>query len=461
MPRLFSSRACLAVVTALLVVVLASNSGAGGKAKCEEPLVFSDATLNTYIRGFRGVSEPSLPMGEAGEQLAVLLQFASLSSQIGYGSLGIIYLTDNSDRSNVRMFDPPDCSSDMILARITGRKSGSQGELQKGHAAVVLSGWFEELEGKLYLLMQVDFLRREVDETIEIPLPDINHRDLNFTGQLPRTSINLSPRKFARTDLSRIEQAYQDNILVRDRPDTTAAGAAIDIFQNEDYAFSITRADSRWLELRFSSWRSGWVKVPEAIGETGLRDLLPDLYFLDATAIYLQTRALANSLSPDRYRRHLRDFEEHRRQFEKRARPGADQSALGLLYAMHGFLLLSGPEAETGIEQAAADFAKAADLMPTNGNAQVLASLARFAKKYFAHPSGVDSAMNVATSQLELELLKAIDAEPGNFNAKVNLERLYVLRERLGDTGWATERVAQLRNKLRSNAQLEALVPKH
>lgn len=78
--------------------------------------------------------------------------------------------------------------------------------------------------------------------------------------------------------------------------------------------------------------------MPHDIGGLGLRELLPELYFMDAAAQYPQTRTDGADYYPERYNRHLEKFESLMSDFERRTQGAGYMRAPGLLRSMHAVL---------------------------------------------------------------------------------------------------------------------------
>jgi len=442
------------VATSTLIVIGAAAGVQSGElaSSCEEPLVFSGAAVNNYVKPFTGVKDPTLPLDESGRMLGLLVLFDGLYSQIGHGSLGFINLVVDP-RSKT------DCSDKAILERVMGKRCCAKDQVRPGHAVTLLSGSFETIGDDIYLMLKVEFMRKNVEETVDIPLVDAAGENQRFTGRLPRTSVFLTPRRFTRVQLFQVADAYLSDVRLRESPSDSVSGELLEGNIGEGFSFTVLEARDDWMRIepwgvRGRNRDPGWVKIPRAIGQANLRDLLPGLYFLDATAIYLQTVVAGETIAPGRYRRNLRGFEERREQFRRRAGKGGDQKALGLLDAMHGFMLLSSAQPAAALDQAAEDFAQAAELLPSNTDALGLAAISRFSISFRDRTQTEEFVRGSALPELEKTLLRIIDADPGDFYGKVNFERLCVLRQQLGDSGWETPDISRLRERLRADSLL-------
>ena len=426
--------------------------GGGMTRSCRELIVFEGANVNNYVKQFAGVTDPELPLDRTGRMLALLVQLDGLYSQIGYGPLGYVYVKTGED-------DPRTCTNELILKRVMGEECCSGGELQEGRAALLLSGHFQRAEDQIYLLTSVEFLRKGTDETVGVPSQVPGEDQIDFIAQLPRSAVSFAPRKFSKEQLLQVADAYSEVMYVREAPSDDARARKIEPFDIDGFSYYIEEVRQGWLKIR--SYRgglpSGWVRVPEDIGGLGLRELLPELYYMDAAAVYLQTRIGGRDLSPARRARHLKKFESLLRAFAERTRGPGDRRALGLLKSMHATLMLErpGPKiTEKELKRIAHVAAEAADLLPTSTEARALAALSRFAVSI---QSG-DSSFSRIAPRLEQDLLEVLSTDPANAYVKANLEKLWRLRT-TNDRGiWKTEKLSALRERFLRDRGVQQLL---
>lgn len=421
-------------------------------SSCKKLIVFEGGNVNNYVKQFAGVTDPYLPLDQAGKMLSLLIQLDGLYSQIGYGPLGYVYIKTAGG-------DPYTCSNEMILRRIMGEKCCSKGKLQEGRAALLLSGQFQRVKNQIYLLTSVEFLRKGISETARIPSGMLREKKNSFIVQLPDTAVSFAPRKFTRQQLYQVANAYSDVMYIRDKPNINAKLEKIDPFDIDGFSYYIEEVRQDWLKIRSYSSKlpSGWVKVPHDIGGLGLRVLLPELYFMDATAVYLQTRIAGMDFSSNRYARHLEKFEILMRAFEKRIHRPSDRRALGLLNSMHAMLMLERPGSKitksemTRISTAAAE---AAELLPTSSQARSMAALTRFA----AMIRFGDVPFSGVASSLEKDLLRVMSTDPANVYVKANLEQLWRLRINYDNSNWQTDKLTALRKRFLQDDRVQQLV---
>ncbi len=425
--------------------------GGGIARSCRELIVF-EGNVNNYVKQFTGVKDPSLPLDQAGKMLSLLIQLDGLYSQIGYGSLGYVYIQTEHD-------DPDTCLNELILRRIMGEECCANGKLQEGRAALLLSGQFQNVKDQIYLLISLEFLRKGISETSLIPSGVAAENQISFVTRLPVTKVTFAPRKFTERQLYQVANAYSDVMYVRAQPNIDAKMRKIEPFDIDGFFYYIEEVREDWLKIRSYRSRlpSGWIKVPHDIGGLGLRELLPELYFMDATALYMQIRIAGVDFSSKRYAQYLEKFEYLMRAFEKRTQRPSDRYALGLLKSMHAMLMLerSGLKTTEGeMKKISAAAFEAAELLPTSGEAQSMAALTRFA----ALIQSGDVSFSRAASSLEKNLLKILSTDPANVYVKANLERLWRIRISNDKSNWQTDKLIALRKRFLQNKRVQQLV---
>ncbi len=432
-------------------LLLPSLIYAGGQAGADAPNVFHGANVNNYVLQFKGLENPERQVDKTARLLCYLIQFDGIYSQIGFGPLGYTYLLPHpsDEQSNKR---------ETVLARLTGKMPTDGGTIDSGKGLILLSGRFERIGEDIYLMTTIDFLRRDESEIIPFQLPGGGDSAAVLAGQLPRNTVSFTPRKFTRRQLADVEKAYRRYLVVRPRPDLTAHGSPYNPLDVANLTFSVT-ARKGWLRIEPhipEPVPGGWVQIPKDVGDLGLRDLLPELYFMDATAIYLQTRIRNADLSPRTFDRHLREFAARRSAFNRRARPGGDQDAAGLLDAMYGCLLLLRDTSKATLDEATVAFQKSAGKIPSSANARTLSSLAEFSRDVRAVQTTPAGKIDVErTNRLQRQLLQSVKAAPSDVLGKANLDQLYQWREKQGDTSFVTPKVKAFRQILQTDPKLK------
>ncbi len=419
---------------------------------CSELIVFEGGNVNNYVKQFEGLTDTYIPLGQAGKMLSLLVQLDGLYSQIGYGPLGYIYIQTDND-------SPATCANDLIFKRIAGEACCSDGELQEGRGATLLSGYFESVEGQIYLLTNVAFLRKGVDETARIHSGVSQGNQNHFMLRLPGTSVSFTPRKFTEQQLYQAATAYSDVMYVRESPNADAKMYEIDPFDIEEFSYYVEEVGQGWIKIRSfrAGFPSGWVKVPEDIAGLGLRELLPELYFMDAAALYLQIRISGYGFSPERYKKYTEKFESLLDAFERRAGGASDLHALGLLKSMHVMIMLEDPgltPTEEGIGKVSKAAAEAAELLPTSSEARSTASLTRLAASIRVE----DKSFSSAGPALERDLLEVLSRDPENVYIKANLEKLWRLRSNIDEKYHPTEKLLSLRERFLKDARVQNLL---
>ncbi len=422
---------------------------------CRELIAFPGANVNNYVKQFSDIDEAGESrFFDAGRRLALLVQLDGLYSQVGNGSVGYIYIGTSHDR-------PGECTSRAIKERILGKRCCSNGQVKDGNGATLLSGYFHREGDQNHLLTTIDFFRKGESETLAFSPWQESVPQAVFSMQLPEATISFDPRKFSERRLAAVDSAFLEVMSIRREPDTASVAKKLRPFEMEAFSYAVEEVRGDWMKIRshHPHLPSGWIKVPGDIGDTGLRDLLPELYFMDAAALYMQTRIARARLSPEAFGRNLGKFARLAGEFEKRVQGPGDQRALGLLKSMQAFLLLEQPDEA----KAAADGGRisalaleAADLQPTSTEAQSMAALARFC----ATSKPWDKPSESGTDSLEKDLLRILSADPGNNFAKLNLLRTWDLRSRQGKADSQTPKIANLRQRFLQDTEVAQLVKK-
>lgn len=426
---------------------------AGGiTSSCEDIIVFTGGNVNNYVKQFSGVTDPDLPLDKAGKMLALLVQLDGLYSQIGYGSLGYVYI----------QADPRDdeCSNEKIRKRIMGEVCCRNADLMEGRGMILLSGQFQKVRDQIYLLTSLEFVRKGVDETVRIPFGSGRINESSFIALLPFSAVSFAPRKFTEQQLYEVANAYTDVMYVREKPNISSNPKIIEPFDIDGFSYYVEEIKKDWLKIKSYKYGlpSGWVKIPQDIGGLGLRDLLPELYFMDATALYLQTRISGRDFSPEKYTRYLKKFEKLMREFEEKTKSTSDQYAVGLLNSMYAILLLERPGpilTRPEINQISALTSVAASLLPTSNEAKSMAALTRFAVQV---RSGEISLSDAGLS-LEKYLLNILSTDPSNIYIKANLVQLGEMNIAIDKSNLEySHKITALRERFRKDTRVLKLI---
>lgn len=440
-----ASQAIIVCLFALLVVPV--NVFAGGQSGCKHILSFRGAYVNNYVKEFEGVSTLKVPekLQKSGNQLSQLIQLDGLYSQIGYGPLGYVFI-DTSKSS------PKSCANENLLKNIND-------ELVDKRGALLLSGNFQQVNDQIYLLTQLDFLRKGLDETISLAIPNSTKNEA-FIVQLPMSSISFSPRKFSEVQMFDVFKAYEKYMQVRKSPSPTAKIKQLNISKRKGFAYSVEEVRDGWLKLKSRSpgFPSGWIEVPGNIGELGLRDLLPELYFVDAVAVYLQIRVgiQQQKISIKSYSNKLKRFESLLNKFSARAKGVNDRRALGLLQTLQIALILDNPEFifdKQTVNKIENLTKQAAIAYPTSRETRSLMVLTKYISTIHK-----DEKTENAIVTLENELLKIISSDPLNSYAKANLERLWRVRQTQDKKDWQTDKIIALRERFKNDQKVKRLL---
>ena len=429
------------LLLAVLFVFYGTEVNAASMSVCRNPKVFESANINNYVKEFSGVTQFELPeiAAKTGHMLAHLVQLDGLYSQIGYGPVGYVFVRTDLE-------GPHECANENII-------NGVERRLKKGHGYSLLSGHFEQINEEVYLLTTISFGRKYIEELIKFTYEVDANILAEFEAKLPNTKISFSPRHFTQEQLLGVLHEYQKHMNIWRNPGDSTPLHNIDPSELQEFAYSIEEVQPQWFKIRSytGALPSGWMQIPEKIGKLGLRDLVPELYFMDAVAMYAQIR-----VNPDDelYMHRLLRFEELLAEFTEHSQGVGDRHALGILKSMHVALLAENPDGASAeaSDRIAGISREAAELVPTNRDITTLAALAEFLKA----SRESEQTRTRALAQLEKGLLTLLSTDPGNDYIKANLERVWRLPR--SNESWETNSIKSLRQRFSENADVQALL---
>lgn len=400
------------IILASCVFASVGSALAGGvRYPCNNPLVFEGADINNYIRAFDGISGSVTRLDTLGAEVSLLIQFDALYSQVGLGRIGAVQL--------VPEVGDHVCSDESIMDKLLGKADGARGQVKKGGGIILFSGRFEIVDEEVYLISRIEFVRKGQDERILLPRMEGSGAS-PLVGMLPRNDITFSPRKLSKQELVDISNAYDRYIRVHRKQSEDDKGERINASGSDVAAFFIKDISQGWLKIEWYGTRStGYVKVPERVGQFGLRELMPELYFMEATAVYLSLMVREEDFSEEDYQTGINRFDKLRNTFERHCEGRSDREALALLDAMSGFLYMAKAVDSNKINEAANRFARTAEQMPANTNALMLNVLGQYAKTVWK-PNLTADTLNTAEILVTEKLVQLIKIDPLNDVAKQN-----------------------------------------
>ena len=190
----------LLVGLGLLIALPSSAHAIAFSAPCDAPYVFSNAAVNVVVLPYSQPAAFKETLTKSGEQLAALVQLESMLAIAKYGSIGLVQLVG----------DPREgCTPDEVLPKLLGQKDGAMEALRPGGGLVLVWGRIYESGADLFVQSFIRFVRRGVNETIDIPVANRTLR-----GQLTSQAFACTPRRIAVRDL---EDAFVRDQEVRAR----------------------------------------------------------------------------------------------------------------------------------------------------------------------------------------------------------------------------------------------------
>lgn len=380
---------------------------------CDAPTLFPDAALNVVVLPY---SQPkALPLADdrVGQRLAALVELEALLTVVKFGSVGLVQLVGNDEK----------CATDVVFEKL-------HGQLKSGRGLILVWGRIFQAGDDLYVQSYLRFLRRNVAETIELPIAG-----RRLSGRLTSQAWACPPRKVSLRDLQGIQQQFAGSRLLRSSPDDKAAFVTIPEGSGP-YSFSILGVRGDWVQLQPTARRqtlpTGWLRARSENTQWPLRNRMPELGLVEGIGGYLAARVSSN-VPPDA----LGAADAALAQYLARWKDGAliaaeDAAKSGVTLAvavpeqLRGFIALErGAISNDALTAAADHFTKAADILPYSGDARNLAIMTRLALALQqAAPS--QSASQSAHGYVE-SFLAAVGTEPTNPVVLANLETLYDL----------------------------------
>lgn len=413
-------------------------------APCAEPVLFPGADINLIVIPYAlgGPDEnyklrpdiDALARSDASGKLANLIQLDTLYSLRYPVGMAVVHLMPSGEPCG-----PDDVRQDL------------EAQLADGKGLILLWGNFLEEEGHVYVQSYLELFRKERGDLVEITV-DVLGGEIQLTGGSSQRALGFAPRILTEDDLARIGEAGDRARLIWSDP---VGGHVVDELPasvEAPYAYYVTEVAPASGRMRIRPHEmlgggDGWV---EASRDWPLREMLPELYFVDGIMGYLAARIIAEERpegawggrimpgdgAAEPWMRRLADARERSQEafarFRERAAEGGaegdlDQrasAALSLLYAGMLDLLalgdgLEGLESEAALlERAARAFAAASELLPYRSDALTLEGVAR-AGLAAIDPDQVARAIEAWRAALSLD--------PGDRIAAANLAAVYRL----------------------------------
>jgi len=412
--RIARRRCYLSQLLLGLVVCLLKPGGdalAGGVAPCQMPFAFEDAAVNAIILPFFYEAGDANDGASLGEQLSALVQGEVLLSMLKYQSVGAVRLYGTR---------PNDCDPSRVIGQLT---HGNSGRVRSGNGLVLVWGRIYVEGQKILLQTYVRFLRRDVEDVINVALPGQNGAELALQGRLPAEAVATQPRAISRQDLDEVRAAYRRTLVVRQQPEDSAPGTPIDLHPSLPINYAVVKVKGDWMYIDSrGAGPSGWLKGRGDSKGWELRKFMPELGFVDAIIGYERLNAAAApplSLQPA-YGWISTELAE----YEEAVGTNASPLAVAVGRTLKGFLLWTKTPEEgraPARKQAAELFADAMQILPQYTETRNLAAITQ-AYRTGGAPTAFS---NDAVRQLDADLLGALAVDGHNKTVLGNLERLY------------------------------------
>ncbi len=403
------------LVVALLLSALTLPSWAMARRPCSDPAVFQSAAVNALVLPYRVDLPPSLEMTTepaqavslqaASQQVSALVHLQLLMGMLKYGSIGAVDLVASSARDV--------CDVDEVLFTVS-RPGGGQGSLQKGQAVLALWGRLFEQGGELYLQSYLRFARQGptglVQEELALDLPGLSLR-----ASLPAQALAFAPRRISRAELARVNRAFREAMLVRERPDAEAPGKPFASAPGQSFPYGVAETRGDWIRLlpMRSGLPAGWVRARSQSDEAwALARWLPELEVAEAVAGWL--RLQVGGLSAAEREAMRASLLASLKRYEEAVPAALAPDAWALLVALRGHLAWTAGQRS----EAAVFFERSRARMPNLGAARNLAAMAQLAE------APLDAA---ASSRFSSQLLGALAVAPTDALVRANLVALYRL----------------------------------
>jgi hypothetical protein len=314
-----------------------------------------------------------------------------------------------------------------VLAQLTGKQPGAKPALKVGGGLVLVWGQIYEEGTDLYVQTYARFLRRGRPETLNVDLR--NHR---FSVNLPSQAFAFPPRHLSTADLTQIERAFKERVVVREGPNDQAKGAppVMDL-STEERAFLIDETQGEWMHIfPQRGGPGGWVHAGGSSTAWPLHSKMPELEMVEAFAGYLRMRVAADAGAP-RPEQTLTWVEAAVSRYAEADRDAADPLPLAVGRAATGMLRMQrikrGDVKIRTVQQAWSD---AAALVPYSPGARNLDVMGRLCTLFWApgtSPAGVAPPQRSFFRFAANNLTSALALAPDAPDVANNLAQLYLL----------------------------------
>lgn len=408
LPRLFVGIAVFAVVIIGQRAYAIDFAG-----KCDEPKVFSDATVNVVVLPYQNDAVTARPLGPQALRFTVLMQLEVLFSILKYGSVGVTRLV-----ATPRELAAGECRAETVLPKLLGT---GPGKLKKGHGLVLVWGSFYEEGQVLYTQTYVRFLRGQVAEQYTLPI-----KASRFLGRIPVTSVALPPQRVTQQDLDDIAAEFERMAAFHDSPSESSPSRKfpIEILESahDRFAFWVVDTDREWMKLQsFGRGPSGWVQTGGS--QSTFRQLkAPKLSFIEGVVGYLREAAGREGSAPKAPEGAWQSAVRALERFTRDSNIAGESPAMALADCLLGVIRLYGDQpSPNSAEKALPYFRQAVRRMPYSAD---LRDLELVTQLYLAYAG---RAQRTRADQFANAFAQAVALEPDNPTAIGNLISYYQL----------------------------------
>lgn len=291
-----NARPLIAALAAMLWVMGVWPAGAVAGAPhvdCRAPFVFDGADVNVVVLPYRSAANSSVPLGEIGQRLALLIKLDVFSHILDYGSIGAVQMEVPFNVGNDTSCDPQ-----LVMAQLLGQHGGALKEVAQGRGVIFVWGILYEEEQDVVVQTYARFLRRDTSEAIALQAGG-----LDFTVQPSTATVAFAPQLFPKDRMVAIEKSFTKADVVRTQPRDDAPGQPLphDVAKCfgcshiPSTAFQVQQIEGEWIQVRWLSPgtdipRSGWIHAAGRLGGESLDQVLPELSFIEGTVGYLRQR---------------------------------------------------------------------------------------------------------------------------------------------------------------------------
>lgn len=419
-----------------LIILLCTRSAfaMAPHSDCTAPFVFSDADVNVVVLPYRSAADPHSPLGQIGQQLALLIKLEVFSHILDYGSVGAVQMEVPFHVDNV-----DSCEPRLVMQQVLGQAPGAVAQITQGRGMVCVWGILYEEQDDVVVQTYVRYLRRGTSERV---ISKIGGFDFRVEPNME--TVVFAPRLVSKDTLSAMQRAFTQADFVRTAPLDDAPGEPLPrqvqkcfgCGENIPTAFQVLEKKSHWIRVRWQDTRlkkvrEGWIHSGETVSGQPLDQILPELSFTEGVVGYLHLRiadARRERLSKAQISLARQQFQSFLDHSEGELLPKAPVVAEQLLAILD--LICGDPQSLT---RSQAEFSAALKAAPSDLNSATGAALSRLSAEWFRNHSVTDQ------RQLEAEFTAAgtLAAEPAS--AVRNLKNFYALLKSTQSNGTPRE----------------------